>query len=100
MNVGARDEGDCCIGEPEIGSALETARVIYETPARASHRVRCSKTNCGSAGGAGHGPDWFLHWREGGIHRRCYVRRADLLEVRAVIKRRRPGIPDVGVTPP
>ena len=69
-------------------SALETAESLYKTPALVSHQVRCGKPNCRCAAGAGHGPYWFLHWREGHIQRRRYVRGADLPQVQAIIERR------------
>ena len=70
-------------------SALETAESFYKTPALVSHRVRCGKPNCRCAAGASHGPYWFLHWREGRVQRRKYVRGADLAAVRAVVEARR-----------
>ena len=69
--------------------ALEIAKTLYKTPALVSHRVRCGKPNCRCATGDGHGPYAFLLWREGGVQRRRYVRRADVAAVRAVIERRR-----------
>lgn len=69
-------------------STLETAETFYKTPTLVSHRVRCGKSNCRCTGGEGHGPYWFLHWREGGIQRRRYVRQADVAAVRAVIEAR------------
>ena len=69
-------------------SAIDFARTFYKTPALVSHRVRCGKPTCCCAAGQGHGPYWFLHWREGAIQRRRYVRRADVEGVRAVIERR------------
>ena len=50
--------------------------------------MRCGKPTCRCAGGQGHGPYWFLHWREGAIQRRRYVRHAEVAAVRAVIERR------------
>ena len=70
-------------------SALETAESLYKTPALVSHHVRCGKATCRCVDGAGHGPYWFLRWREGGIQRRRYVRRADVPAVREVIEARR-----------
>ncbi len=69
-------------------STLETAETFYKTPALVSHRVRCGKPKCRCVEGPGHGPYWFLHWREGGIQRRRYVRRTDVAAVRAVIDAR------------
>ena len=72
-----------------MGSSLEIAQTLYKTPALVSHRVRCGKVGCRCATGEGHGPYAFLHWREGTVQRRRYVRQADVAAVRAVIERRR-----------
>ena len=72
-----------------MSRSLEIAKTLYKTPALVRHRVRCGKPTCHCATDAGHGPYWFLHWREGAIQRRRYVRQADLAGVRAVIERRR-----------
>jgi hypothetical protein len=77
-----------CRAATDLMSALEIAKTLYKTPAMVSHRVRCGKPNCRCASGEGHGPYHFLHWRQCGIQRRCYVRRADVEAVRAVIERR------------
>ena len=71
-----------------MASALEIAKTLYKTPALLSHRVRCGKPHCRCATGEGHGPYWFLHWREGGVQRRRYVRQADVEAVRKAIERR------------
>jgi len=70
-------------------SATKVAETLYKTPALVSHRVRCGKPACRCAGGEGHGPYVFLHWREGGVQRRRYVRRADVAAVRAAVAARR-----------
>jgi len=70
-------------------TAHEIAETFYKTPALVSHRVRCGKPGCRCRDGAGHGPYWFLRWREGHIQRRCYVQNADVATVRAIIARRR-----------
>ncbi len=51
--------------------------------------VRCGKPTCRCAVGPGHGPYAFLHWREGAVQRRRYVRQAEVAAVREVIARRR-----------
>jgi len=79
-----------CLLEPQAEmSATKVAETLYKTPALVCHRVRCGKPRCRCVDGAGHGPYWFLHWREGRIQRRRYVRRADVAAVRAVIEARR-----------
>jgi hypothetical protein len=70
-------------------SAETLAKTLYKTPALVGHRVRCGKPHCRCATGQGHGPYWFLHWRDGGTQRRRYVRQADVAAVRTVIERRR-----------
>ena len=70
-------------------SSLELAETLYKKPALVAHRVRCGKPACRCAEGDGHGPYWFLYWREGRTQRRRYVKQADLPVVRAVVERRR-----------
>ena len=61
---------------------------FHKTPALVSYQVRCGKANCRCATGEGHGPYWFLRWREGDVQRRRYVRQTDIEAVRQVIERR------------
>lgn len=70
-------------------STLELAKTLYKTPALVRHRVRCGKRHCHCAEGGGHGPYWFLHWRDGAIQRRRYVRQSDVEAVQAVVAGRR-----------
>ncbi len=84
-----RDPMDCLPGRRGAPSALELAKTLYKTPALVRHRVRCGKPACRCATGEGHGPYWFLHWRDGGVQRRRYVRQADVSAVRAVVEQRR-----------
>src|SRR5688500_17564840 len=67
----------------------KTLDLFLNTPALVSYRVRCGKPNCRCAKGEGHGPYWYLRWREGSVQRRHYVRQAEVLTVRALIERRR-----------
>jgi hypothetical protein len=71
-----------------MDSTINLAKTLYKTPALVSHRVRCGRSNCRCAKGPGHGPYWFLLWREGSVQRRHYVRREDVNVVSAVIVRR------------
>ncbi len=71
-----------------MASSLEFAKVFHKTPTLVSYRVRCGKPRCSCATDMGHGPYWFLRWREGTVQRRRYVRQADVAAVRAVIERR------------
>lgn len=70
-------------------SSIDFARAFHKTPALVCYPVRCGKPPCRCAVGQGYGPYWFLHWREGAIQRRRYVRQANVDAVRAVIARRR-----------
>ncbi len=70
-------------------SATETAKTLYKTPALVSHHVRCGKPTCRCTTGDGHGPYWFLYWREGTTQCRRYVPAADVAAVRSVVEWRR-----------
>ncbi len=70
-------------------SASETAETLYKTPALVSHHVRCGKPTCRCTTGEGHGPYWFLYWREGTTQRRRYVPAADVEAVHRVVEARR-----------
>jgi len=72
-----------------IPATLEVAKSLYKTPALVCHRVRCGKLTCHCVEGQRHGPYWFLHWREGAVQRRRYVRQVDVEAVRAVVVGRR-----------
>ncbi len=77
---------------PMNATSLDTrklAETFYKTPALVRHRVRCGKPTCHCVEGEGHGPYWFLHWREGTVQRRRYVRQVDVEAVRAVVEGRR-----------
>jgi hypothetical protein len=80
---------DCFPEARRVPDALEFAETFHKTAALVSYRVRCGKPNCRCAEGAAHGPYWCLRWREGGVQRRRYVRRADVAAVRAAIEGRR-----------
>lgn len=69
-------------------SALEVAESCPKIPALVAARTRCGKAGCRCARGELHDTR-YLRWREGGRHRRRYVRRADVADVEAVLARRR-----------
>ncbi len=69
-------------------SALEVAETCPKTPALVVARTRCGKAGCRCNRGELH-PTRYLRWREGGRHRRRYVRQADVAAVEAVLTRRR-----------
>ena len=79
---------DCLSERRRVSAALDFAKTFHKTPALVSYRVRCGKPQCGCATGEGHGPYWYLRWREGDLQRRRYVRCADVAAVRAIIERR------------
>ena len=72
-----------------IPGTLEMAKTFPKTPALVCHRVRCGKPTCHCVEGEGHGPHWYLRWREGATQHRRYVRQADVEAVRAVVEGRR-----------
>ncbi len=76
-------------GRSSSRSATETAEMLYKTSALVMHRVRCGKPTCRCSMGEGHGPYWFLYWREGMRQRRCYVKPGELETVRKTVERRR-----------
>jgi hypothetical protein len=51
-------------------------------------RVRCGKPGCRCARGQAHAA-YYRFWHEGGRQRKCYVKRADLADVRAACEARR-----------
>lgn len=69
--------------------ATEIAKTLYKIPALLTTWTRCGKTNCRCATGRPHGPYHVLHWREGTVQRRRYVRKADVPAVRAILETRR-----------
>jgi hypothetical protein len=66
-------------------SLIESLETFHKTPALVSYRVRCGKPTCRCASGHRHGPYWFLHWREGAVQRRRYIRRADVPTITLII---------------
>ncbi len=70
-------------------TTLETAESLYKTPTLLTHRVRCGKPTCRCTTGEGHGPYWYLYWRDGAVQRRRYVRQAEIEAVQAVVAGRR-----------
>ncbi len=70
-------------------SPLEIAETCPKIPALVPTWKTCGKAGCRCGRGHPHGPYWSLRWREGAVHRRRYVRPADLAAVRAAVERRR-----------
>jgi hypothetical protein len=74
------------------GSALavtEIAKSLYKIPTLLITWTRCGKPRCRCREGHLHGPYHALHWRDGTIQRRRYVRTTDVPVVRAILEKRR-----------
>lgn len=69
-------------------SAREVAETCPKIPALVAARTRCGRPTCRCARGELHATR-YLRWREGGRHRRRYVRQADVADVEAVLAERR-----------
>jgi hypothetical protein len=74
--------------EPARG-ATEIAKTLHKIPALLTTWTRCGKPHCRCREGHLHGPYHALHWRDGAIQRRRYVRAADVPAVRAMLETRR-----------
>ena len=74
--------------EPARG-ATKIAKSLYKIPALLTTWTRCGKLRCRCREGHLHGPYHALHWRDGTIQRRRYVRAADVPAVRAILEKRR-----------
>jgi hypothetical protein len=70
-------------------AATEIAKSLYKIPALLSFWTRCGKPRCRCREGHLHGPYHALHWRDGAIQRRRYVRASDVPAVRAMLEKRR-----------
>ena len=69
--------------------ATELAETLHKIPALLTVWTRCGKARCRCRAGRLHGPYHALHWRDGAIQRRRYVRAADVPAVRAILEERR-----------
>ena len=70
-------------------AATEIANSLYKIPTLLTTWTRCGKPHCRCREGHLHGPYHALHWRDGTIQRRRYVRAADVPEVLAILEKRR-----------
>jgi hypothetical protein len=70
-------------------AATEIAKSLYKIPALLTTWTRCGKPRCRCREGHLHGPYHALHWRDGTIQRRHYVRSADVPAVHAILEQRR-----------
>ncbi|MDQ3694144.1 MAG: hypothetical protein M3464_11005 [Chloroflexota bacterium] len=78
--------------DAEAGSgraAIKVAKTLYKIPVLLTTWTRCGKANCRCTAGRLHGPYHALHWREGTVQRRRYVKAADVPTVRAILTKRR-----------
>ncbi len=76
-------------GDGSARAATEIAKSLYKIPALLTTWTRCGKPHCRCREGHLHGPYHALHWRDGAIQRRRYVRAADVPAVRAILEKRR-----------
>lgn len=72
-----------------VSSATEIAKTLYKIPALLTTWTRCGKLTCRCNAGHLHGPYHALHWRDGTVQRRRYVRSTDVPTVRAILAQRR-----------
>jgi len=75
----------------DVGSArdaIDVAKTLYKIPVLLTTWTRCGKPTCRCTAGRLHGPYHALHWREGTIQRRRYVKAADVPAVRAILRQR------------
>src|SRR5215211_759734 len=70
-------------------AVTEIAKSLYKIPTLLTTWTRCGKPRCRCREGQLHGPYHALHWRDGAIQRRRYVRAADVPAVRAILEKRR-----------
>jgi Family of unknown function (DUF6788) len=77
---------------PDAGCELSITQIaesLYKIPTLLTTWTRCGKPNCRCNAGDLHGPYHALHWRDGTIQRRRYVRATDVAAVRSILKKRR-----------
>jgi hypothetical protein len=72
-----------------LSDANRLAESLYKIPVLLTTWTRCGKPRCRCREGHLHGPYHVLHWRDGAIQRRRYVRAADVPAVRAILEQRR-----------
>jgi hypothetical protein len=70
-------------------SATELAKTLYKIPTLLTTWTRCGKPQCRCTAGHLHGPYHALHWREGSVQRRRYVRAAEVPAVQEILAKRR-----------
>src|SRR5918995_6512535 len=76
-------------GDHTARAATDIAKSLYKIPTLLTTWTRCGKPHCRCNEGQLHGPYHALHWRDGAIQRRRYVRTDDVPAVRAILEKRR-----------
>jgi hypothetical protein len=76
-------------GDHSARAATDIAKSLYKIPALLTTWTRCGKPRCRCREGQLHGPYHALHWRDGAIQRRRYVRAADVPAVQTILEKRR-----------
>ena len=76
-------------GDGSARGVTEVAETLYKIPALLTTWTRCGRATCRCNEGLLHGPYHALHWREGNVQRRRYVRAADVPAVRVILEKRR-----------
>jgi hypothetical protein len=87
--MSAEGEKRFLTGAEPARAATEIAKSLYKIPALLTTWTRCGKPHCRCREGHLHGPYHALHWRDGTIQRRRYVRAGDVPAVCAILEKRR-----------
>src|SRR5215207_2429629 len=87
--MSAHGENRFLTGAGSARAATEIAKSLYKIPTLLTTWTRCGKPRCRCREGHLHGPYHALHWRDGAIQRRRYVRSGDVPAVRAILEKRR-----------
>ena len=76
-------------GTEPARTAAEIAKALNNIPVPLTTWTRCGKPHCRCSASYLNGPYHALHWREGNVQRRRYVRADDVPAVRAILETRR-----------
>ncbi len=87
--MSARREKRFLSGAGSARAVTEIAKSLYKIPVLLTTWTRCGKPACRCNAGRLHGPYHALHWRDGAIQRRRYVRASDVPAVRTILEKRR-----------
>ena len=91
--TGSRGKG-CGVHLPHANSdrregSTKTGKQLPKNAAVCAQWVRCGKAECACVEGPGHGPYWYLFWRERGRLCKRYLRRAEAEQLQEEFARRR-----------